>query len=260
MAMAPASKRQRTECDPRPPSPSVTRSKIWYSDGSVVLQVETTQFRVHASILSSSSNVLRDMFEVGRAPSNLDGQAEGCPLVHLYGDKAVEVEMVLDALYDRTFYKEQAKPFALVAAMLRLGKKYEFDQLREDAVARLERSFPTSLEHFRKRQKRAQIVSYEGLMYDAVNLAREMGLLSILPAALYCASADGPEIAEVHRAILHGLPGANGVPVHLNPDDKAVCLLAMSPLLAQQWKETTRRCISNTFLCRVLCGCRYPHF
>ncbi|KAJ6472837.1 hypothetical protein C8R47DRAFT_987629 [Mycena vitilis] len=235
--MEPASKRQRTESDTRPASLSVTRSKIWYSDGSVVLQVEMTQFRVHASILSSSSNVFRDMFEVGRAPDNLDGQVEGCPLVRLYGDQAVEFEMVLDALYDRTFYKEQAKPFALVAAMLRLGKKYEFDQLREDAVTRLERSFPLSLEHFRERKERAQIVPYDGLTYDAVNLARETGLLSILPAALYCASAHSSEIADVHRAILQGLPGADGAPVHLNSDDKAVCILAMSPLLTQERKE-----------------------
>ncbi|KAJ7862003.1 hypothetical protein B0H14DRAFT_2349692 [Mycena olivaceomarginata] len=40
----------------------LTQSNIWYSDGSVVLQAESTQFRVHASILFASLTVFKDMF------------------------------------------------------------------------------------------------------------------------------------------------------------------------------------------------------
>jgi cell fate (sporulation/competence/biofilm development) regulator YmcA (YheA/YmcA/DUF963 family) len=60
-----------------------------------------TQFRVHASILSAASTVFKDMFEVAQAPSNVDSQIDGCPLVQMYDDKAKDVELVLDALYDR---------------------------------------------------------------------------------------------------------------------------------------------------------------
>jgi hypothetical protein len=98
MDSQPAAKRPRSDSDPARP---VTRSKIWYSDGSVVLQTEAVQFRVHASILSAASTIFRDMFEVAQGPENTDNQVEGCPLVHLSDDKAVDVAFVLDALYDR---------------------------------------------------------------------------------------------------------------------------------------------------------------
>lgn len=95
----PPAKRPRTESHPS--ATTFTRSKIWYYDGSVVLQVEQTQFRVHASLLSAGSTVFKDMFEVARAPSDVDTQVEGCPVVQLFDDKAQDVELVLDALYDR---------------------------------------------------------------------------------------------------------------------------------------------------------------
>ncbi|KAF8178877.1 hypothetical protein K438DRAFT_1769330 [Mycena galopus ATCC 62051] len=66
--MTSASPAKRARGDKEAPS-SITHSKFWYSDGSVVLQVETTQFRVHASILSASSAVLKDMFQVAQAPT-----------------------------------------------------------------------------------------------------------------------------------------------------------------------------------------------
>jgi hypothetical protein len=98
MDSQPAAKRPRSDSDPAGP---VTRSKIWYSDGSVVFQAEAVQFRVHTSILSAASSVFRDMFEVAQGPANTANQVEGCPLIHLSDDKAVDVGFVLDALYDR---------------------------------------------------------------------------------------------------------------------------------------------------------------
>ncbi|KAJ7731870.1 hypothetical protein B0H16DRAFT_1733058 [Mycena metata] len=73
-----ALKRPRTEDDPS--ALPFTRSKIWYYDGSIVLQAEQTQFRVHASLLSAGSTVFKDIFELARDPSNVDAQVEGCPL------------------------------------------------------------------------------------------------------------------------------------------------------------------------------------
>ncbi|KAJ7759785.1 hypothetical protein DFH07DRAFT_740975 [Mycena maculata] len=139
---SPPSKRTRTESDPdRIP---VTRSNIWYSDRSVVLHAEATQFRVHTSILSGASTVFRDMFEVARSPANTDSQVDGCPLVHMYDDTAKDVQLVLEALTGASlscylqhahgtsshFYKTEEKQFAQVAAMWWLGKKYGFEELR----------------------------------------------------------------------------------------------------------------------------------
>ncbi|KAJ7431973.1 hypothetical protein B0H11DRAFT_824160 [Mycena galericulata] len=236
-----SAKRPRNESDA--PLASPPRSRIWYFDGSVVLQAETTQFRVHASILSAGSTVFKDMFEVARAPSNLESEVEGCPLVQLYDDKALDVELVLDALYDRNFYQKREKSFAQVSAMWRLGKKYGFDELRDDALRRLEGHFPSTLANFQARllspsQAPVEILisTYPGRLIDSINLARETGLVSILPAALYTICALKTNQRDTHQMIMSGLRGADKRLVHLSDADKKLCLLVMSDLVEKQWK------------------------
>ncbi|KAJ7450680.1 hypothetical protein B0H11DRAFT_318401 [Mycena galericulata] len=231
-------KRARNESD-APPA-SLTRSRIWYFDGSVVLQAETTQFRVHASILSAGSTVFKDMFEVARAPSNLESEVEGCPLVQLYDDKALDVELVLNALYDRNFYQKREKSFAQVSAMWRLGKKYGFDELRDDALRRLEGHYPSTLADFQARlwsSPAEHLISpYPGRLIDSIKLARETGLVSILPAALYTICARKENQRDTHESIMSGLRGFDNRLVHLSDADKKLCLLVMSDLVEKQWK------------------------
>ncbi|CCM06578.1 uncharacterized protein FIBRA_08856 [Fibroporia radiculosa] len=45
--------------------------EFWFEDGNIVLGVETTAFRVHRSLLSRSSDVFRDMFDIPQ-PENVD--------------------------------------------------------------------------------------------------------------------------------------------------------------------------------------------
>ncbi|KAJ7475429.1 hypothetical protein B0H11DRAFT_1810339 [Mycena galericulata] len=236
-----SAKRARDESD-APPA-SITRSRIWYFDGSVVLQAETTQFRVHVSILSAGSTVFKDMFEVARAPSNLESEVEGCPLVQLYDDKALDVELVLDAVYDRNFYQQRDKSFAQVSAMWRLGKKYGFDELRDDALRRLEGHFPSTLVGLQARQwgplqapAESLISPYPGRTIDSINLARETGLVSILPAALYMVCTQNANQRDNHELIMSGLLGADNRLVYLSDADKKLCLLVMSDLVEKQWK------------------------
>ncbi|KAJ6529611.1 hypothetical protein B0H19DRAFT_968185 [Mycena capillaripes] len=224
---------------------TLKRSPVWYSDGSVVLQAETTQFRVHTSILSAGSTVFRDMFEVAQPPDSADSQVDGCPLVQLYDDKANDVELVLMALYDRNFYKTEKKSFAQVAAMWRLGKKYGFDELRDDALSRLESLFPGSLIDFLALYctkngitivpETSPIDYYPGLVFDAINLARATNLLSILPVALYRAcSAHGAQETVVQH-LLNGLPRGSGDIVSLSDTDKTLCVMATFKLIKNQW-------------------------
>ncbi|KAJ7465585.1 hypothetical protein FB451DRAFT_1487113 [Mycena latifolia] len=220
--------------------PPVIRSKIWYSDGSAVLQAEATQFRVHASLLSAASTVFKDMFDVAQSPENSQSQVDGCPLIQLYDDKAHDVEFLLDALYDRNFYRNPQKGFDQVAAMWRLGKKYGFDELRDDARGRLEHFFPANLADFQARfyasfPQRSQISVSCGMVFDAINLARSTGLLSILPAALYLACTRSPHRPTIQHDILFGIPGADGANIQLSDSDKCLCILACSALLQRQW-------------------------
>jgi hypothetical protein len=87
----PLAKRQRLEV-----VEDVTRSDIWYDDGSVILQAETTQFRVHWGVLSEHSTFFRDMRGLPQPPDQ--PSIEGCPIVELY-DSFTDVKHLLDALY-----------------------------------------------------------------------------------------------------------------------------------------------------------------
>ena len=72
------------------------RSAIWYDDGSVVVQASSTQFRVHRSILSAHSCVLKDM-PVETEEVML---VERCPILYL-SDSAEDMAHFLKALHDR---------------------------------------------------------------------------------------------------------------------------------------------------------------
>lgn len=87
---APPVKRQRTE-------EQLTRSEIWHADGSVVLQAETIQFRVHWSVLSLHSSFFRDLRDRPQAPGH--PSTEGCPLIEL-NDSSRDLQHLLNALYD----------------------------------------------------------------------------------------------------------------------------------------------------------------
>lgn len=73
------------------------RGSIWYDDGSIVLQVQQTQFRVHRSLLCQYSEIFRDMFHASQ-PDPDEELVEGCPVVELQ-DKAEDWQYVLTALF-----------------------------------------------------------------------------------------------------------------------------------------------------------------
>lgn len=94
-------KRKRTSSPSIDENSVIVRSTVWYDDGSVVLQAECTQFRVHRTLLCQNSTIFTDMFSIPQ-PSQEESLVEGCPLVRL-SDSAEEVETILRALYFHTY-------------------------------------------------------------------------------------------------------------------------------------------------------------
>lgn len=86
---APSSKRSRENLD----DGTITHAEPWLDDGNIILQAGTTQFRVHASILSIHSPVFRDMFNLAQPDSAVD-----CSVVHL-SDDAELLGIVLRWMY-----------------------------------------------------------------------------------------------------------------------------------------------------------------
>ncbi|KAJ7609286.1 hypothetical protein DFH06DRAFT_1247331 [Mycena polygramma] len=259
-------KRPRTRSD-SPTRAQVQRSPVWYSDGSVVLQAETTQFRVHISILSAASTVFKDMLEVAQAVIKVESKVDGCPVVQLSDDKAEDVEIVLLALYDRNFDQSHKKTFIQVSAMWRLGTKYGFDELRDDALCRLEYIFPASWSTYSLRYYYAgcappiqcPIYDYPGFVFDAVNLARTANIMSILPAALYRAGATHQSHDVIIGNVLNGLPRVDGELAQMSDKDKTICIVATFSLMRKQWGNfdvwleavgQEGRCIHPELACR----------
>lgn len=76
---------------------SLTRHQdFWFYDGSIVLSVRETLFRVHQTILSTHSDIFADLFTVPQP----DGEytIEGCHVVVLHDD-AKDFEDLLRAVY-----------------------------------------------------------------------------------------------------------------------------------------------------------------
>ena len=75
---------------------SIRHHKFWLYDGSIVLHVQNTLFRVHQTILANHSEVFADLFTVPQP----DGERtiDGCPIVGLYDDEKDFVDL-LNAVY-----------------------------------------------------------------------------------------------------------------------------------------------------------------
>lgn len=88
----------------------------------------------------------------------------------------------------------------VIAAMLRLGGKFKVQELYDDALARLVFTYPSTLKahdhlHLSGNQW-DKVQHYPGIDFDAVNLAREMELHTILPYTFYRVCLCGPRLVQ----------------------------------------------------------------
>ncbi|KAJ7125101.1 hypothetical protein C8R44DRAFT_131664 [Mycena epipterygia] len=222
---SPPAKRQRTEDVP------ITRSDIWHSDGSVILQAEDTQFRVHWGVLALHSSFFRDMQGLPQPPEQ--PSVDGCPVVELQ-DTAVDVQHLLKALYSPTFLTQEKLPLPAIAALVRLGRKYDFRELLDKAVERLTFENPTTLEKYDalldgRRYTTTRIAYYRGIFYDIVTLARENNILSVLPCAYYRSL-----IYHTQEDSFDGIPRMDGSLAALAPIDQRRCVVGRTKLLKVQ--------------------------
>ncbi|KAF7297735.1 BTB domain-containing protein [Mycena kentingensis (nom. inval.)] len=184
MATTRPTKRARDEADSYP---QITRSaEYWFEDGSIVLQVESTQFRVAKTLLARHSSVFRDMLSLPPADEIL---LEGCPVVVMVGDKCDDWNHLLSAMYPTTYFGAKNPTMEQLSSVVRLGKKYDIPSFRQSCLERLKNEYPTTRERFLgTRAAWTQILVEEGassspIHVTAINLSRELGLYSTLPAA-----------------------------------------------------------------------------
>jgi hypothetical protein len=76
----------------------VRHPKFYFTDGSIILDVERTHFRVHQSLLNRQSELFESMFSL-KQPENAT-RIDGCLHVELAGDSISDMEEFLCTLYD----------------------------------------------------------------------------------------------------------------------------------------------------------------
>ncbi|KAJ6519061.1 hypothetical protein C8R45DRAFT_1204315 [Mycena sanguinolenta] len=204
----PPAKRPRAEDEP------ITRSDyFWIGDGSVVLQAGNIQFRVHLGVLARHSSVFRDMHGLPQPPD--EPNVDGCPVVRL-PDDPTDVEYLLKALYDPAFLALKAMPLPAVRAFIRLGRKYEFKDFLNLAVARLTAEVPTAL---------------DAVLFDIVALASENNIISVLLAA-YLALLEVFTLDQ----LFEGIKKPDGTTATLSPIQLHRSVAGREKLLLQQFQ------------------------
>ncbi|KAI0710511.1 hypothetical protein C8Q76DRAFT_598175, partial [Earliella scabrosa] len=186
----------------------------WFEDGNVDVVAHDTVYRVHQSVLGRQSQVFSGAFSMPHTefkssiPSvNDTGHSNGVPLIHL-PDSAYDVKQLLLYLYDgyNRFKATDAVPFAVVAALARLGHKYQLDGLLAESIRRLKSAFPSDLAEWDVVQGGSTALMRVNPTdaIEAFNLFRRIGEHAMLPSAMYgCAQLDCGEL-------LRGVTRADG--------------------------------------------------
>nr|GAT56160.1 predicted protein [Mycena chlorophos] len=166
---------------------------------------------------------------------NVAGVAvEGCPVVEVHDDSG-DWKHLLEVLYDGTILTEETIQFSLVAALIRLGRKYDFIKLLKAAVKRLTHDYPSTLALIDARQRAdfsLNIAPYPGIHFDALSMAREHSIPSVLPIAYYWMIRAYPQTSW-----FDGLERPDGTSAHLAPGDLRVCLKAANKIFRTQFKD-----------------------
>lgn len=121
----------------------------------------------------------------------------------------------------------KAKRFYEINGLIRLGSKYQADDIRDEGIRRLKAEFPSDMASWDK------VVLVPFPVFDAfcaVNLARDFDLPHAHNCAIYCATAC-PAVN-----LVSGAETDYGSHVSLHPEDAALCICARTSLTAAAQK------------------------
>ncbi|KAJ7155206.1 hypothetical protein C8R46DRAFT_911049 [Mycena filopes] len=232
------------DTDESTPPHDLTRAEgLWFEDCGLIIQAETTLFRVSRDFLAMRSPVFGDMLSLP-PPKNAE-LMEGCPFVRL-PDGAEDMTYFLKALLYSEFFERAPvqTSFPVVAGVLRMSHKYEVDVLRKRALVHLSSAFPTTLFGWDTRFTRQTWFFTEwSFHFEAISLARQTSALWILPTAFYHAST-AIDIGQ----IMMGIEGCD-----VTPTDAIACTRG------RRFLDTTANYNVLDFLCSpTVHGCESP--
>ncbi|KAF8989950.1 hypothetical protein BDQ17DRAFT_1256360, partial [Cyathus striatus] len=204
---------------------TIHHSKFWFSDGSFVLRIENTLFRVHRSILCVNSEVFTGMLEIPQ-PEDIEN-VDGCPYVELQ-DSLQDFEAFMMVLYNPLWWDQTnstlENQLSFAISILRISNKYGCHTLRKKAISILKEHIPTDISGHEKVLKLKHLSRY--IIARLLSVARETNLKIFLPVAyLIWATGHPSQIIE----LMHNM-GNDKAPW----DDAAICLAGRAELLTIQ--------------------------
>ena len=146
-------------------------------------------------------------------------------------------------------------PTPVLAGVLRISTKYEATAIRQRCIQVLRISYPTDLSKWFGCTDSESIGSSEDIHlrhFHIANIARETGVLTILPAALLmCCMATLPNIMD-------GLVLPDGYEVGLTPENKRIVLIARQALSHRARTMSWKRLFSIEDIqgCSKVAACR----
>ncbi|KAJ6575563.1 hypothetical protein DFH09DRAFT_1361754 [Mycena vulgaris] len=174
------------------PAELVRSAEFWFDDGTVVLQVENTLYRVYRGLLSSRSTVFYDTFSIPQ-PTEDGNEIEGCPVIQLH-DSAKDFTRFLKALHQYGAYPLPCPVAGMneLVSVLRLSDKYDVPVLRDSMLSIMSLIYPST---FDKWPTRTTPPGYRALTSDdlvALAIAVKMEIRSVLPVVMYdlCCSTE----------------------------------------------------------------------
>lgn len=229
-----------TQCTPSmssttPLTASLTRhEEFWLYDGSIVLAVENTLFRVHQTILANHSEVFADLFTLPQ-PDGED-MIDGCHVVRLYDDNENDFADLLRAMYHPDHFDNLAPGADLdtlmtfISGILRLSTKYMIRYLRQRCISLFLTKLPSTFDSYEAKARASASSSTSPVLgkardryrsdtvMRAIKLAQENDIYEALPYAYYCVSRFP------HKRLLKERPG------DISWKDKAICLVGRERL------------------------------
>ncbi|KAF6744277.1 hypothetical protein DFP72DRAFT_929612 [Ephemerocybe angulata] len=245
-------KRQRTDESPvEEQLVESTRSEdFWFCDGSIVLQAENVQFKVHKGVLSRHSPIFETILSMPHTDD--EPTVEECPVLNVHDDPK-DVENMLTALYGKNHDSSNPLHFSIVASFVRLGTKYEIDSILKMGLARLQYEFPVTLLawSFGRRLHTGpfciQDVDSAAGRYAMIELALECDIPWVLPSAYYMCCLDLETTLFKLQDVARSKTLLQAVP--------RLCFKAHQALLEDQYRRA--ECMSAELLRNPDCTFRY---
>ncbi|KAJ7781771.1 hypothetical protein DFH07DRAFT_791460 [Mycena maculata] len=159
--------------------PEYNRGAPWFDDGNVILMSRDQAFKCYKGLLAQHSTMLREILETRTTES-----IGGCPAVQL-DDSTADLSNFLAVIHgsDRSFQLTSKQDFLTLVGVLRIATKYKADALRQRVLVPLQRIYPSKLSLWDEVFESNSMIWHLDPV-TVTNVARELGALSILPAAM----------------------------------------------------------------------------